>query len=407
MRNRWGGRKGSFNFKHFIEKFYERINLSSVKTVITKEQFINEEKTIADIDYTEMSGIWDMDSTVQFSKKPVPAGPSGNGFLASGESHTFTTCSTSGAFGPSLADAQSAYSGTAWISDANKFGVTSGIQYVRISPGTYNITTYGSVGTPQGYSSGTSTGGSGAQISGTYVAAQEEIWAILVGQLAVPNDRRSFISNPIFNATTTTSMNMFCGGGGASFVVKVSSIGSLTSPIPLVVAGGGGSTRTNSSGTYTAQSYSNATAFTAPVTNGATGALVADYSSGNGGRASITTRAGSSGAGWNTGGDADQAVYYNYGSGVFSQALKDGGRGATCTSFAYGSGLPVGGFGGGGFGGWGGSGGGGGWNGGPGAWNSAGQGGSGGSSYVDSSLTSVSSVINHRGEGKIVIARVS
>jgi hypothetical protein len=402
MRNRWGGRKGSFNFKYFIQRFYERINLSYIKTVTTKQDFITEEKTIEDVDYTEMSGVWDMDSTVQFRKKQPPAF-----VFAPGESYTFTTCSTSGATGPSLSDAQSEYSGASWVNDGNKFGVTSGIQYIRIAPGTYNITAYGSVGTPQGYSSGTSTGGDGAQISGTYVATEEQVLALLVGQLAVPNDRRSFILNPTTNATTTNSLNMFSGGGGASFVAKVNSMGSLSNAVPLVVAGAGGSTRTNSSGTLAPPSYAHATGFVSPNSNGATGAIVASYSSGDGGKVTIQTRAGSSGAGWYSDGDVGKLVYTNYGSGSFAQALVSGGRGATCSTFPYGSGLPVGGFGGGGFGGWGGSGGGGGWCGGPGHWNSAGQGGSGGASYVDPSLTSVNATIGHRGEGKITIARVS
>ena len=72
MRGRWGGRKGSGSFKFFVNKFWDKINLSDVKTVTSKSDFIDDIKTIEDVDYTEMSGIWDMDSTVQFSKKPPP-----------------------------------------------------------------------------------------------------------------------------------------------------------------------------------------------------------------------------------------------------------------------------------------------------------------------------------------------
>src|SRR6056300_2052132 len=110
MRNRWGGRKGSFNFKYFIEKFYEKINLSYLKTVTTKQEFINEEKTIADVDYTEMSGIWDMDSTVQFSKKPAAAGPTYVSISANSTGRTPGSFATTDSYGTGLsANAQSGY----------------------------------------------------------------------------------------------------------------------------------------------------------------------------------------------------------------------------------------------------------------------------------------------------------
>jgi len=72
MRGRWGGRRGSGSFKFFVNKFWDRINLSDYKSVTTKSDFTDNTKTIEDVDYTEMSGIWDINTTAQFSKKPPP-----------------------------------------------------------------------------------------------------------------------------------------------------------------------------------------------------------------------------------------------------------------------------------------------------------------------------------------------
>jgi hypothetical protein len=73
MRGRWGGRRGSFKF--FIQKFYEKVNLSTIKTVTAKEDFVSNTKTVQDLQYTDIGGIHSIDSTVQFRKKAIEVGP--------------------------------------------------------------------------------------------------------------------------------------------------------------------------------------------------------------------------------------------------------------------------------------------------------------------------------------------
>ena len=90
MRGRWGGSRGSFKF--FIQKFYDKINLSSLKTVTAKEDYLDDTKKIEDIQYTDFGGIHTLDSTVQFSKDIV-AVPSAAIFTGVNE-HTWTVPAT-------------------------------------------------------------------------------------------------------------------------------------------------------------------------------------------------------------------------------------------------------------------------------------------------------------------------
>ena len=73
MRGRWGGTRGSFKF--FIQKFYDRINLSSLKSVTSKEDYLDNTKTIEDIKYTDFGGIHNLESTTQFPKNSGPPPP--------------------------------------------------------------------------------------------------------------------------------------------------------------------------------------------------------------------------------------------------------------------------------------------------------------------------------------------
>lgn len=90
MRGRWGGSRGSFKF--FIQKFYDKINLSSFKTVTAKADYLDDTKKVEDIQYTDFGGIHTLDSTVQFSKDIV-AVPSAAIFTGLNE-HTWTVPAT-------------------------------------------------------------------------------------------------------------------------------------------------------------------------------------------------------------------------------------------------------------------------------------------------------------------------
>lgn len=73
MRGRWGGARGSFKF--FIQKFYDSVNLSSLKSVTPKEDYLDDTKTIEDIQYTHFGGIHNLESTTQFPKNSIPPPP--------------------------------------------------------------------------------------------------------------------------------------------------------------------------------------------------------------------------------------------------------------------------------------------------------------------------------------------
>ena len=127
----------------------------------------------------------------------------------------FTTCTSTGNTGPTMANCTTAYTGT---SLAGEVTVTAGIQrWVAPATGTYRIEAFGA----QGFSAQTGQeGGRGARMRGDFALTAGQALDVIVGQ----------------RAPTSTCNG---GGGGGSWVVNVAT------STPLVVAGGGGGTRTS------------------------------------------------------------------------------------------------------------------------------------------------------------------
>jgi hypothetical protein len=132
---------------------------------------------------------------------------------------TFTTAGGTGAFGPTLAQIQSAYSGTPWTQKTNALNMTQqGIQLWTVpATGIYNFAVGGSY-TPNAY---TAQSGFGRRIYSTLNLIQGQVLKILVGQF------------PTYALSVGAALYYAIGGGGGSFVVT-------NNNIPLIIAGGGG-----------------------------------------------------------------------------------------------------------------------------------------------------------------------
>lgn len=262
-------------------------------------------------------------------------------------SHTFTSCGKEGRTGPSLSQCQSAYYGTELLSGDYGFSVNQGIQsFVVPATGDYKIRAYG----PRGVNNNNNVG-KGAIMEGVFSLNSGERIQILVGQFSVYNGEREWQ-----------------GGSGGTFVALGESNSSAT---PLVVAGGGGTNRSN-------EIFSS-------IMNASTGTSGKDGSGGEGGANGYA----SSGGGHNsdqTGGGA--AGFYQSanpkgdlrgGGGPFSgsESFGRGGVGGDFHPVDYSNFSLDGAFGGGGPGGWGGAGGGGGYSGGGNSANSGYSGGGG------------------------------
>jgi hypothetical protein len=137
-------------------------------------------------------------------------------------SHTFTSCGKEGRLGPSLSQCQVAYSGSELLSEDYGFEVNQGIQsFVIPETGEYKIKAYG----PRGVNNNNNVG-KGAIMEGVFSLNSGERIQILVGQFSVYNGEREWQ-----------------GGSGGTFVALGDSNSSAN---PLVVAGGGGTNRTES-----------------------------------------------------------------------------------------------------------------------------------------------------------------
>lgn len=135
-------------------------------------------------------------------------------------SHTFTTGSTVGRFGPSLGTLQSAYSARSWASNSAYFtqGRAQGYQVWQVpQTGIYEIEIAGA----RGQDSSSAFGyGLGAIVRARVSLAVTDKLEMVVGQ--VPG-----------NAGSTNPGNSYAGSGGGSFV------GFFGTNTPLIVAGGG------------------------------------------------------------------------------------------------------------------------------------------------------------------------
>lgn len=274
-----------------------------------------------------------------------------------GLSHTFTSCGNEGRSGPSQSQCQTAYQGSDVLSEPFSFSVQIGIQSFKIpGDGNYRITAYG----PTGVNVNDNVG-KGAVIQAEFnLDAASTVW-ILVGQKSV-----------------YAGTHDWQGGSGGTFVA----IGeNYSSAQPVIVAGGGGTNRSETSsynstyGTYgTVMTASTGTS--GKSGSGSAGGINGSASAGGGHRGDLS---GSGAAGFY--GSARSAAYTKYGgpyqgSGSFSA----GGVGG---DFIGGDGNAFnGGFGGGGPGGWGGAGGGGGYSGGGNSHNGGFSG--GGGSFISS-----------------------
>ena len=164
MSNRWGGRRGSGSFRFFMERFWDRVNLSAHKTVIPKTDFVNNTKTIEDLDYTEMGGIWGMDSTVQFRKKGAVPAASFN--VTYNQSGSYVT--------QSLPNGETLFYTAITSSDAI-FNASTSLFRVSVTPGETIYFLTAGAGSSMGGHTGTTNwgrndyGGSGSTAVGSFV----------------------------------------------------------------------------------------------------------------------------------------------------------------------------------------------------------------------------------------------
>lgn len=153
-------------------------------------------------------------------------------------SHTFTNCGTNGPYGPSLSQVRSTYSGQDWA-QSDEFlyqGHAQGIQLWTVpADGTYRFVIAGASSVRQYYGSAGPVYGRGAKFTVDIQLTMGEKLRILVGQL--PLNSGGWITDYSGQASTT-GQSCFNGGGGGTFVTK-------EDYTPLVIAGGGGSQRTN------------------------------------------------------------------------------------------------------------------------------------------------------------------
>ena len=135
-------------------------------------------------------------------------------------SHTFTTGSTVGRFGPALGTLQSAYSSQSWASNGAYFfqGRAQGYQVWQVpATGIYQIEVAGA----RGQDSASNFGyGRGAIVKARIALSSANQLEMVVGQ--VPG-----------NSGSTNPGNSYAGSGGGSFV------GLYGTNTPLMVAGGG------------------------------------------------------------------------------------------------------------------------------------------------------------------------
>lgn len=264
--------------------------------------------------------------------------------------------------GPTLAQCQSAYSGTPWITSYFSIGTYQGYQRWTVpASGSYFITTGGAAGGAGGPSPYGSQAG-GAVIGGLFTLAVNDVLEMVIGS---QGGSGSYDPN---NANER-------GGGGGSFVRNVTT-GAL-----LLVAGGGGAMPSGTHGTACTRNYSTGQGQTGAVCGGmepwcytSVGPPALGYGGNNAGSNTGGSGGGYLSSGQNGGGHCSTAP----GGGGYNNGMVGGAPGG-----CYGGLVNQGGFGGGGRGALGTPGGAGGYTGGTvtGAWSSYSTWGGGGGSY--------------------------
>ena len=145
--------------------------------------------------------------------------------------HTFTNATATGAYGPTLANCQTAYSGADFLSSTDYFNVTNGVQYWTVpETATYEFQVNGAQG-GNGWLNGF---GFGTRIVGTKALTEGDVVALIVGQDGIDQ--------------SGTCSGAGGGGGGASTVSYGSSVGTAFTNLIAVAGGGGGGGSTD---TYT------------------------------------------------------------------------------------------------------------------------------------------------------------
>ena len=298
--------------------------------------------------------------------------------------HTFTSCESTGRYGPTLADCKNSYD-VSWEDNTDYFNVTNGIQYWTVpETGTYTIEVWGARGGYSGYN--TSVYGKGTKMKSNHNLTSGEIIKILIGQ---PGS---------VNASTNYQYNS--SGGGGSFVWK------SDASLPLVVAGGGGGGSTSSS--YHSNLDANVgESGHAGIDTGGNNTQSNGGTNGSGGEGSGYTYQAGAGGGWlSDGGGGHSRCNYpvSGGSGIYN----NGGAGGEGGNHQGGGTNYYGGFGGGGGAsgacGTSGSGGGGGYSGGGVGNNCCYAMGGGGGSYNTGSNQYNSTTLGYNtGDGKVII----
>ena len=221
----------------------------------------------------------------KFGPPSVTATPSA---LYGFSSHTFTNCTATGYYGPTLAQCKASYGATGFWQDSNFFGsvgaggsgggLSYGIQLWRVpETGQYDIDLYGAEGGSgfphSGYA--LTSGGTGARIKGRFSLIKSDYYWIVVGQKGVSSDNQQ-------NGG---------GGGGGTYFVKVpqnnvdfnSVKNIITSSDLLIVAGGGGGASRTATGGHGQSANGCGADSTNYLTNGDGGVGGASYNSGGGG----------------------------------------------------------------------------------------------------------------------------
>ena len=167
------------------------------------------------------SAVWSLPIQMQNMRAGTWPGSAGGGSaLFSFTTHTFTTASTTGRYGPTLATLQSAYSSQTWASNPSYFfqGRAQGYQVFQIPRnGVYEITVAGARGQ---HASSAGSGPSGAILRARFSLTTSNLLEMLVGQVPGTTGQDPPITS-------------YAGAGGGTFVALY---GTNT---PLIVAGGG------------------------------------------------------------------------------------------------------------------------------------------------------------------------
>lgn len=174
MQGRWGGKRGSFNF--FIRTAYDRVNLSALKEVISKEDYLENVKTIEDIQYTDFGGIHDLYATTQFSKKVIGTPPGQVEYTTPG---TYYWTAPAGVTSVCVVCIGGGGGGMYYNTSSNSYtfamggGAGGGLGWknnIPVTPGQSYQVTVGAGGLTGAYSSGSTAGGISFFISTTTVA---------------------------------------------------------------------------------------------------------------------------------------------------------------------------------------------------------------------------------------------